>query len=135
MALLFLGESNAGRSVLAEAIARHLAPELDVYSAGITPSHVRPEVRRMLAESGVRDDGLRAKNLAGVPLDEVTTVIRVSRHVTGQRLPARLRVLDWPLPDPTAAPPEERLDAWRAARDELWRRIDRLFREEPEWRA
>lgn len=131
MALLFLGESNAGRSVLAEALARHLRPELDVWSAGLVPSHVRPEVRRMLAEAGVPADGLRAKPLAAVPLDEVSVVVRVSRHVTEARLPRGARVIDWPLPDPTSAPPEERLEAWRAARDELERRLVRLFREEP----
>lgn len=131
MALLFLGESNAGRSVLAEALARHLRPELDVWSAGLVPSHVRPEARRVLAEADVPAEGLRAKPLAAVPLDEVTVVVRLSRHVTGARLPAGARVIDWPLPDPTAAPAEERMEAWRAARDELQRRLVRLFREDP----
>ena len=42
MAILFLCVANSARSQLAEAIARHLAPKREVWSAGSEPSHVRP---------------------------------------------------------------------------------------------
>ena len=45
--ILFLCVANSARSQLAEAIARDLAPELDIWSAGSEPTHVRPQVRRV----------------------------------------------------------------------------------------
>jgi len=44
-------------------------------------------------------------------------------------LPSSLRVLSWPLPDPAAAPPEELMEAFRATRDELMRRLPPLLRD------
>ena len=61
--ILFLCVANSARSQLAEAIAREMAPDLDVWSAGSEPTHVRPHVRRVLDEAGFDDKGLRAKSM------------------------------------------------------------------------
>lgn len=126
MTLLFLDPDDAARAPLAAGLARHLGEwlEMDVtaYSAGVRPSHVRQEVRTMLREVGAAIDGIHAKGLMAVPMDEVTTVVRLAPdlHVT---LPEGMRVIDWHLPDPSCAPPDEREDAYRATRDELKRRL------------
>ena len=44
-------------------------------------------------------------------------------------LPVSVRQLHWPLPDPASAPDDERIEAFRAARDELLRRIPLLLAE------
>lgn len=126
--LVFVCPSNAARSPLAEAIAGHLAPGLDVFSAGVRPTHVRPQVRAVLQEEGLRAEGLRAKSLYEVPLDEVTHVVVLSADTALPPLPARITLFQWNLPDPASAPPEEALEAYRATRDELMRRLPALLR-------
>lgn len=119
MVVLFVGSANAARSPLAEALARHAGHE--AWSAGARPSHVRAEVREVLEEIGVNADGLRAKPPWEVPLEEVELVVYLDRELPPVRSSAPSRT--WAVPDPTCAPPEERMEAYRAARDELSRRV------------
>lgn len=126
MPTLFLCEANAGPSPLAEALARHVVPRAEVYSAGVYPSHVRPEVRRVLAERGVNAQGLRAKGLIAIPMEEITLLVRIGLGVAEVRAPDHARAVDWLIPDPASYPDDERLDAYRAAADELERRIRAL---------
>lgn len=126
--ILFLGVANASRSPLAEAIARTLAPDHEVWSAGARPSHVRPEVRAVLAEAGFRDDHLRSKTLIEVPLDEIDVVVNLADPERCPRVPGEVRRVVWNLPDPASAPREEALEAYRATRDELMRRLPALLR-------
>lgn len=126
MATLFVCEANAGLSQIAEALTRHAHPFAEVWSAGVQPSHVRPEVREVLREAGVHVDGLRAKPMIAVPLDEITLLVRLGMGVEDVAPPNGARVIDWRLPDPAAYPVDERLDAYRASRDELERRIKTL---------
>ena len=127
--VVFVCPSNAARSPLAEAIANQLAPGLDVFSAGVRPTHVRPHVRTVLVEEGFRAEGLRAKSLYEVPLDEVTHVVSLSADTALPPLPRRVAILRWNLPDPASAPPDEALEAYRATRDELMRRLPGLLRD------
>lgn len=126
MSTVFVCEGNSGASPLAEALAKHLYPRAEVWSAGVAPSHVRPEVRAVLAERGIPTVGLRAKSVHAVPMEEVSLVVRIGLGVDGLRVPPQARVLDWKIPDPACYPPEERLEAYRATADELERRIRAL---------
>lgn len=127
MTVLFVCDSNAVRSPLAEAIARHLSPHHEFLSAGWSPSHVRPEVRAALAEAGISALGLRAKSMAETPLEEVDVVVSLSEDEGTIRTTARR--IAWWLADPSSAPPEERMEAYRATREELTRRIGILLAE------
>ncbi len=129
MHVLFLDESAGARAPLGEAILRHLAPWHDATAAGWAPSHVRPEVREVLAEEGVPSDELRARGLPSVPWDEIDVVVRFVPDEGKLRVAARARQLDWRIPDPLAAPPHERMEAFRAARDEITRRVKKLVEE------
>ena len=127
MALLFLCVANSARSQLAEAIARHLAPRLDVWSAGSHPTHVRPEVAVVLEEVGIDARGLRSKAVGEIPLDEIDTVVTLCADEVCPVLPKRVERIRWPLPDPSAAPRAESLEAFRATRDSLLSRIPKLL--------
>ncbi len=127
--ILFLGVANSARSQLAEAIARDLAPDLDIWSAGTEPSHVRPQVRRVLYEVGFDDKGLRSKTLFEVEMDEIDVIVTLCREEQCPILPGKKRHVHWPLPDPAAAPDTEKDEAYRATRDELIRRLPPLLRE------
>ena len=127
--ILFLCVANSARSQLAEAIARDLAPELDIWSAGSEPTHVRPQVRRVLDEAGFDDKGLRSKSLYEVEMDEIDVIVTLCREEQCPILPGKKRHVHWPLPDPAAAPDDEKDEAFRATRDELVRRLPALIRD------
>ncbi|MFN7144032.1 MAG: hypothetical protein ACK4YP_09665 [Myxococcota bacterium] len=129
MHVLFLDDSCGARAPLAEAILKNLAPWHDATGAGWTPSHVRPEIREVLAEEGIPMEALRARGLSSVPWDEIDVVVRFVPDEGRLRVPARARQLSWMLPDPLAAPPRERMEACRAARDEITRRLKLLVAE------
>ncbi len=127
--ILFLCVANSARSQLAEAIARDMAPELDVWSAGSEPTHVRPQVRRVLDEAGFDDKGLRSKSMFEVDMDDIDVIVTLCREEQCPALPVAKKHLRWPLPDPDAAPDEEKAEAFRATRDELIRRMPALISE------
>jgi protein-tyrosine-phosphatase len=129
MTLLFLDDDCAALAPLGEALGRHLGRLCDSWGAGWAPSHVRAEVREVLEEEGVRSQGLIAREPAAVPLEEVDVVIAFVPDAGRLRLRPGVRRVDWRLPHPASAPPAERLEAYRAARDEISRRLQALLRE------
>ena len=114
---------------VAEAITRHLAPELEVWSAGSEPTHVRPQVRTVLDEVGIDPRGLRSKSMLEVPMEDIGVVVSLCREERCPFMPGEYTKLSWPLPDPAAAPDDELDEAFRATRDELLRRLPILLRE------
>jgi arsenate reductase len=127
--ILFLCIANSARSQLAEAIARQMAPSLNIWSAGSEPSHVRPQVRRVLDEIGYDPRGLRSKSMFEVEMDEIDVIVTLCREEQCPLLPGKKKHIAWPLPDPTAAPDEESDEAFRATRDELLRRLPALLKD------
>ncbi|MEC7949574.1 MAG: hypothetical protein VX265_18550 [Myxococcota bacterium] len=126
-AVLFIGEACAARAPLAEAIARHVRPDLEVWAAGARPSHVRPEVRRVLDEAGIPSGGLRARSMLEIDMEDVKLVVSLCLEHRRPRLPRRYDVVSRPLADPSCAPQHEREEAYRACRDALIDRLPRLL--------
>lgn len=125
--VLFIGEACAARAPLAEAIARHLRPDLEIWSAGASPSHVRPEVRQVLDEVGISAAGLRARGVLEVDLEDVALVVSLCLEHRQPRLPRRFEVVSHPVADPSCAPPHDRAESYRACRDALLDRLPRLL--------
>jgi arsenate reductase len=73
--------------------------------------------------------GLRSKSMFEVEMDEIDVIVTLCREEQCPLLPAKKKHIAWPLPDPTAAPEEERDEAFRATRDELIRRLPALLKE------
>ena len=121
--LLFVCDSNAARSPMAEAVFRHIAPEIPVQSAGRSVSHVRNEVRLALDEAGMDSYGLRSKSMAGVDFDDVLLIVGLCLPSEAPGLPRGKELRWWSLPDPLCAPEEERMESMRALLDELQRRL------------
>ncbi|MEM7247939.1 MAG: arsenate reductase ArsC [Acidobacteriota bacterium] len=120
-AWLFLCVANSARSQLAEAVARELDPEREIWSAGSAPTQVRPEALTVLEEAGLPTDGLRSKGLGDVPMERVAMAVTLCAEESCPVLPAGLEHRHWPLPDPAVAPEAERLDAFRTTLAELRR--------------
>jgi arsenate reductase len=128
--ILFLCVANSARSQLAEGLARAVVPaDVKVWSAGSRPTSVRPEAVEVLKELGLDISSHRSKAVADIPAGEVDTVITLCAEEECPVFLGKARRLHWGLPDPAAVSgsPEARLDAFRATRDELRRRIGQLL--------
>jgi arsenate reductase (thioredoxin) len=123
--VLILGPQNSARSQMAEAILRHVAGEsIQVVSAGIQPASVHPLAIEVLREAEVDTAGLRSKSVdefQGQEFDAVITVCDQARE-TCLVFPGRAARVHYSIPDPAAAEgtPEERMEAFRRARDLLF---------------
>jgi arsenate reductase len=128
--LLFLCVANSARSQLAEGIARALAPpSIKISSAGSRPSQVNPLAIRALAEIGIDIGGHRSKSVDDIPPDDVDAVITLCAEEVCPVWFGEATRLHWGLPDPAHAGADEaaRLQAFRDVRDELRRRLGRVF--------
>jgi arsenate reductase len=124
--ILFLCVANSARSQMAEGIARSIASAgLRIWSAGSSPSRVRPEAIAVLREIGIDISHHRSKAVAEIPASEVDTVITLCAEEVCPVYLGGARRIHWGLPDPAAVlgSDERRLAAFREIRDELRRRI------------
>ena len=139
--VLFLCVANSARSQLAEGIARSLAATsgprgqpipVRISSAGSEPTAVRPAAVTVLGEMGIDISDQVSTGIDDVegPVDAVITLC--AEEVCPVWLDDAWR-LHWGLPDPAAVEgtEEERLAAFRVARDELRRRLNVLFTGRP----
>lgn len=120
--VLFLCVANSARSQMAEGLARALAPAgYRFLSAGSDPGILNPLAVIALREIGIDISHHRAKGLDGIAVEQVDTIVTLCAEEVCPVVPANVRRLHWPLPDPAAVdgPPEEKLAAFRAVRDRL----------------
>jgi protein-tyrosine-phosphatase len=128
--ILFLCVQNSARSQLAEGIARFLAPPgVTVSSAGSSPAFVRPQAIQVLKEIGIDISAHRSKSIEEIDAASVDAVVTLcAEEVCPVFLGTAVR-LHWGLSDPAKSPGDEsaRLNAFRATRDELFKRLKLLF--------
>jgi arsenate reductase (thioredoxin) len=120
--ILFLCVKNSARSQMAEGLARSMAPPgYRFLSAGSDPGTVNPLAIQALAEERIDISTHRAKGLERVSLDKVDTVVTLCAEEVCPVVPGQVSRLHWPLPDPKDLP------SFRTVRDELRRRLPRLW--------
>lgn len=133
--VLILCTGNSARSQMAEGLLRHDGgAAFDVSSAGIRPTEVRAEAVEVMAEIGVDISQQYSKNVSdfeGERFDYVLTVCDQARETCPVWPGARQ--VHWSIPDPAAMGQnrEQRLAAFRAARDELRWRLREFIHEIP----
>jgi arsenate reductase (thioredoxin) len=129
--ILFLDEDNACLSLMAESMAKHMSPpKIRIYSAGIRPGKIPPEVRRVLEEIGVEQSASAAKSIDQVPANDIDLVVSFGdAHEQCRSLPSKAKVEKWPIPNPMRAPGESSavLSEYRRGRDEIDKRVAALF--------
>ena len=128
--VLFLCVANSARSQMAEGFARLYAPaDVEVWSAGSAPRRLHPLAAVVMSEEGIDIAEHRSKGLDEVPLDRIGTVVTLCAEEVCPTVPGQARRLHWPLPDPAAVDGDgERLQAFRAVRDQIHERVAGLFR-------
>lgn len=127
--ILFLCVANSARSQMAEAIARYYAPShVKISSAGSQPTQIRAEAISVLEEIGISAAGQYSKGLDAIESESVEAVITLCAEEVCPVFPGDVIRAHWGLPDPAAeGNGETRMIAFRNVRDELVRRITRLF--------
>ena len=120
---------------MAEGLLRHDAGSVyEVFSAGTKPTRVRSEAIAVMREAGIDISGHRSKSVdefVGQDFDYVVTVCDNAKE-SCPVFPAKTKRIHWTIEDPAAAQgsEEERLAAFRRARDELRARLQAFARGE-----
>lgn len=131
--VLFLCTHNSARSQIAEGLLRHIAGDrFAVFSAGTHARGVRPEASKVMAELDIDISGQQSKTLdrfRNEPFDWVITVCDEAAEACPV-FPGPARRLHWSVPDPSkvTGSEEERLAAFRHARDLLQRSVGEFAR-------
>lgn len=106
--ILFICIGNSCRSQIAEALARHLYPDLiDAESAGTAPlGNVARETLAVLQEHGIRAEGLYSKGIPDVAeFFDPEIVVNISGHSINGFFP-HTRTLEWEIRDPYGSDPQ-----------------------------
>lgn len=129
--VLILCTGNSARSQMAEGLLRHDgADKFEVFSAGVEPSHVRPQAVEAMREVGIDISGHRSKSMdefAGQEFDYVITVCD-NANERCPVFPGRTQRIHWSFDDPAAPEGDEATNfaVFRRVRDEIRHRL-RLF--------
>lgn len=124
--VLFVCVHNAGRSQMSQALFNQAAGrEHEARSAGSQPTdRLHPEVIATMDELGIDLRGETPKPLTRELAEWADVVVTMGCGDACPYIPGK-RYLDWELEDPKGQP----VEAVRATRDEIGRRIDRLLAE------
>lgn len=129
--ILFLCVANSARSQMAEGLARDMfGASAIIQSAGSAPATVNPFAINVMAEIGIDLSSHRSKNVAQIAMGNVDLIITLCADEVCPIVPGRIKKLHWPLPDPASddpdLSPQEMLDRFRIARDEIKSRLEAL---------
>jgi arsenate reductase len=131
--ILFLCVANSARSQMAEGLARRLFPGLRILSAGSRPAPVNPLAVEVMAEAGIDLRFHFSKHVQDIDPKAVGVVITLCAEEVCPAFLGNVDRLHWPLPDPASDDPsltrEQLLERFRAARDELRRRLEAFGKE------
>lgn len=129
--ILFLCVANSARSQMAEGLARHLlGAHADVMSAGSQPKQVNPHAIAAMAELGIDISQQQSKSVDAFDPATIGMVITLCAEEVCPILPAKVKILHWPIADPAAATSDqsagEILTRFRTARDQIKARLEVL---------
>jgi arsenate reductase len=129
--VLILCTGNSARSQMAEGLLRHMySDRFEVESAGVEPSHVRPQAIEAMREIGIDISGHRSKSVdefAGQEFDYVITVCDNAKERCPV-FPGKTERIHWSFDDPAEAVGDQaaRLAVFRRVRDEIEARLHEL---------
>jgi phosphate transport system protein len=118
--ILFVGEHNACRSQMAEAIAHSLGqPKFIFSSAGLDPRAIDPQTLAFMKEKGIDVSRMAPKAIYQVPnLDHYQVIVGVAREAQQAfpRSPRKMVYVDWSIEDPSRVKgsPEEVRSAYES---------------------
>ena len=128
MRILFLCVDNAGRSQMAEAFARQLAPSgIEVFSAGSRPAQqIHPAVLAAMREVGIELGDQIPKGLESLPAEQFDAVVEMG---CGDACPTQggKRMISWDIPNPK----DQSLEVVRQIRNQIEEKVRDLLSKLP----
>lgn len=129
--VLILCTGNSARSQMAEGLLRHDGgAAFEVESAGVEPSHVRPQAIEAMKEIGIDISGHRSKSVDEFLGQEFDYVITVCDNANERCpvFPGKTKRIHWSFDDPAAVEGDDaaKLAVFRRVRNEIRERL-RLF--------
>lgn len=126
--VLILCTGNSARSQMAEGLLRHIAGDrFEVESAGVEPSHVRPQAIEAMREVGIDISGHRSKSADEFIGQEFDYVITVCDNANERCpvFPRKAERIHWSFDDPAKAEGDKKtvLAVFRRVRDEIEARL------------
>ena len=135
--VLFVCTANSARSVLGEALLRHLGRgEFQTFSAGSTPrGAVNPDAIDCLRRHGLPTDGFRSKSweeFSGVDAPTMDLIVTVCDSAAGEACPVwpgHPLVIHWGIADPASVEGSdlERAEAFDLSYQRMTRRIEAML--------
>ncbi len=129
--VLILCTGNSARSQMAEGLLRNMAGDrIEVASAGVAPTQVRPEAIEAMKEIGIDISNHRSKSVDELITQAFDYVITVCDNANQHcpMFPGACRRIHWSIEDPAAVAGDDktRFEAFREARDELRERLGKF---------
>lgn len=133
--VLILCTGNSARSQMAEGLFRDMAGDgMEVASAGVAPTHVRPEAIEAMKEIGIDISNHRSKSVDELITQAFDYVITVCDNANQHcpMFPGACRRVHWSIEDPAAVAGDDktRLEAFRRARNELRERLNKFIEDD-----
>lgn len=130
--ILFLCVANSARSQIAEGLAKRILGEkFLVQSAGSNPSgRVHRMAIQVLEEVGIDASEQFSKSWDQIDLQSIDLVVTLCAEEICPVVPSKVKKMHWPIQDPAMAQgsEEERLNAFRKAREEIQEKLLELKR-------
>jgi len=104
--ILFICTANSARSLMAEALLRHMAgDQFEVVSAGTQPAEPHPLALQVLKEAGIPTEGLRSKALVEFQNERWDYVITLCEKAAREcvAFSGSAQQIAWDFPDPAAS--------------------------------
>lgn len=130
--VLFICTKNSARSQMAEALVNHdLAGKVQAFSAGTEPAPIHPLAVAAMKEVGIDISCQRSKPIDEFGDEKFDFVITLCDHAA-ESCPiffGGVQRVHMGFPDPAAVSgdPEERMEAFRKARDEIRERVEEFL--------
>ena len=133
--VLILCTGNSARSQMAEGFLRDMAGDrVEVASAGVAPTQVRPEAIEAMKEIGIDISNHRSKSVDELITQAFDYVITVCDNANQHcpMFPGACRRVHWSVEDPAAVEGDDkiRLAAFRRVRDDLRERLRKFIQVE-----
>ncbi len=134
--VLILCTGNSARSQMAEGLLRQIAGDrFEVESAGVEPSHVRPQAIEAMREIGIDISGQHSKSVDEFSGQEFAYVITVCDNANERCpvFPGKTERIHWSFDDPAAVEGDKaaRLAVFRRVRDEIESRLREFSSKKP----
>ncbi len=128
--ILFMCVANSARSQMAEGIAKHLYPKIEVQSAGSIPSKVNPLAIQVMEEINIDITDHFSKDFESLDnkfRDELKTVFTLCKEEVCPVLNSKAQILSIPFDDPASDHfSSNQLDKFREVRDSIFNKLKEL---------